>query len=322
MLAPYGEQIVRAQHGSKILPGWYIKHHRAHFVAVSVGEVILVKDGASTVSYLAMADGFLSRDHTWFRLEDVPPPRLSAHTIHRIDANWATAMRRKATAKAPDAPAPIILTPEQAQRLDRNRAEAIRRRTGRACATARVEETDENTAEPVLRKRPALVRHAPPLGWTQPCIPSGRTAHSTGGPGFPDISFLRHRNAHPRDRHIRFLPDTHTYLVRGTPTLVSVTGLVHEFAQVFDAAAIIERMQKSTNWPRPGYLQPEFLEADVLLLASIPNGSELCHALRAEPRDEGTICAVAKRSKLCSDDLCSIVGAFVAESMADQDQVG
>ncbi|MFM7982986.1 MAG: hypothetical protein ACKPKO_27050, partial [Candidatus Fonsibacter sp.] len=61
----YGQQLVRAQHGSKILPGWYIKkHHRAHVVAVSVGQALLVKDGASTVSYLAMTDGLVSRDHT------------------------------------------------------------------------------------------------------------------------------------------------------------------------------------------------------------------------------------------------------------------
>ena len=64
-----------------------------------------------------------------------------------------------------------------------------------------------------------------------------------------DATLLRERNGHPRDLDITFRADTHVYLVRGVPTLGSVTGVIHHWAQPFDPDETIGNMQRSRNWP-------------------------------------------------------------------------
>ena len=47
---------------------------------------------------------------------------------------------------------------------------------------------------------------------------------------------------------------THTYFVRGERVPLSVTGLVHSFAQSFDADQVIAKMMAGFNWPRTQYM--------------------------------------------------------------------
>ena len=72
---------------------------------------------------------------------------------------------------------------------------------------------------------------------------------------FPAVKchLLEQIHAHPRDQHIEFIQSTHTYLVNGKALPLSVTGLVHRFAQEFDADLAIEKMRGSVRWPRPEY---------------------------------------------------------------------
>ena len=72
---------------------------------------------------------------------------------------------------------------------------------------------------------------------------------------FPAVKchLLEQIHAHPRDQHIEFIQSTHTYLVNGKALPLSVTGLVHRFAQEFDADLAIQKMRGSVRWPRPEY---------------------------------------------------------------------
>lgn len=69
----------------------------------------------------------------------------------------------------------------------------------------------------------------------------------------PDCSLLSRLHEHDRDKRINFLSETHVYYVDGVPMSISVTGLVHKFAEIFDADGAIANMQNSSRWPRPEY---------------------------------------------------------------------
>ena len=69
----------------------------------------------------------------------------------------------------------------------------------------------------------------------------------------PDCSLLSCMHEHDRDKRISFLSETHVYYVDGVPMSISVTGLVHKFAETFDADVASANMQRSSRWPRPEY---------------------------------------------------------------------
>jgi len=58
------------------------------------------------------------------------------------------------------------------------------------------------------------------------------------------------KNAHPRDKEVRFVESTHTYYVKGSSKgIVSTTGFVHCFFPHFDPMVAIKAMRKSPKWP-------------------------------------------------------------------------
>jgi len=70
--------------------------------------------------------------------------------------------------------------------------------------------------------------------------------------------FLAEQNSHPRDNSIDFLEDDHKYFIlqeNGSqhPINKSVTELVQEYKEPFDASDIIQKMMTGDNWPRKGY---------------------------------------------------------------------
>jgi len=102
-------------------------------------------------------------------------------------------------------------------------------------------------------------------------------------------------NMHPRDSRLEFFAGDHVYLIDGERSLGSVTGLIHQFAEEFDAPLAARRMISGRNWPRPGYILPE-APVDVLqAIRRIPGGSEIADAVQAEIRCEQTIAALACR---------------------------
>ena len=64
----------------------------------------------------------------------------------------------------------------------------------------------------------------------------------------PEVTLLKELHPHCRDKNLKFVSDTHTYFIDGIQTLGSVTGLVHRFADEFDADAVIDRMMCGQNW--------------------------------------------------------------------------
>jgi hypothetical protein len=102
---------------------------------------------------------------------------------------------------------------------------------------------------------------------------------------------LQLRNAHPRDARIVFYPGPHEYRVDGVPTSGSVTGLVHAFADEFDAPVVIKKMMAGRRWPRAGYLQPDLARFASPAIEAVDGA--LAQALRDE--DEEAVATHAQR---------------------------
>ena len=114
-------------------------------------------------------------------------------------------------------------------------------------------------------ERPACRESAMSEGLYIPALPAGCII-PTMPPARPDsfgdefrlpgheARLLEMLNPHTRDVRIEFIAEGHIYKVDGKPTRGSVTKLVHEFAQQFDADAVIKRMMSGDNWPRDEYV--------------------------------------------------------------------
>ena len=105
-----------------------------------------------------------------------------------------------------------------------------------------------------LRRDVLLHRSTPPTDWVHPEVPATPSSF-TSKPTLPAVTFLAVVNRHPRDVNIRFFEDDHVYLVHGRPSVGSVTGLIHQYAQHFDGHGVATRMIQRRNWPQPGYLR-------------------------------------------------------------------
>ncbi|CAE8584402.1 unnamed protein product [Polarella glacialis] len=68
-------------------------------------------------------------------------------------------------------------------------------------------------------------------------------------------SLLKNMHLHIRDNALTFEPVAHKYFINGVPTIGSVTGLLHDFVNEFNADTAIQMMRRSRNWPRAEYLQ-------------------------------------------------------------------
>ncbi len=276
MLGPFGKRLVRVDDGQHIGVGSYVVHHRNHFLAVSVDSRVTVKDSMATEFYATVEAAGRSTDQTWFRLEDVAEASLPASYLapvgrEAMDQLWAESMRREALRRErAESPSSAHLTEEQRRLVERRRAEAVRVRAS------------------------VLVRPIPPLTWTQPVVPTKPDDFLTWDRVLPDVSFLRHLNAHPRDRHVQFFPDRHKYLVRGKETLGSVTGLIHAYTNPFDADHVIDRMMRGSRWPRPGYLQNNFNKEDMHTLTCLPPAADLLLHMKDRARNEEAICNAAR----------------------------
>ena len=66
-------------------------------------------------------------------------------------------------------------------------------------------------------------------------------------------SLLKDVNPHIRDRNIKFYEKGHIYYVKRERGYKSVTTLVHNLFEKFNADKIIDRMMNSENWPNSKY---------------------------------------------------------------------
>jgi hypothetical protein len=65
---------------------------------------------------------------------------------------------------------------------------------------------------------------------------------------------LSKQNEHPLDPRIQFDPVNHTYTYQGQPINTSVTEIVKNYFETFDAKEVAAKMVKSVDWPRVGYI--------------------------------------------------------------------
>lgn len=66
---------------------------------------------------------------------------------------------------------------------------------------------------------------------------------------------LEAKNVHPLDSRMIFESDKHKYYFDGIEIERSVTEVVSNYFEVFDADLIVRRMMTGSNWPRPEYTQ-------------------------------------------------------------------
>ena len=103
-----------------------------------------------------------------------------------------------------------------------------------------------------------------------------------------DVDILKYLHPHDRDLRVQFFSKEHVYFVDKKKVRGSVTGVVHTFAESFDADSVIGGMQRSANWPRVGYLRQHVTFDDIqpLHIAS----PQLLELFAGSPRDETQIC--------------------------------
>lgn len=129
---------------------------------------------------------------------------------------------------------------------------------------------------------------------------------------------LQNVNSHPRDEHLIFTASDHAYFWRGKRVARSATQLVHEFTNEFSENQVISSMQRSTNWPRPGYLKSALSERQKAGLAQLKGTGQLLRAFQQEERDELQICRLAHRLRATApeDDAIAelVAGLGLSES--------
>ena len=117
-------------------------------------------------------------------------------------------------------------------------------------------------------------------------------------------------HSHPRDARVQFFQEPHVYEIDGVPTIGSVTGLVHAFAEKFDAESVIVKMMAGRNWPRAGYMKPVVPLLALDELCAHPGGSVLLQALTDHPAEEHIIAAAAREVRYRSPALRSVIDSI------------
>ena len=121
---------------------------------------------------------------------------------------------------------------------------------------------------------------------------------------------LQRLHPHHRDSQVKFQSEGHLYFLNDEPAICSVTGLIHKFANPFDADLIIGKMRAGNRWPRPEYLREPMptstmaaiTNIDVLAAARLQvhqsdsqiDRNGLCFTVRGMMRDEPELCVLLR----------------------------
>ena len=293
-LAELGLRLVK-QHEGQLLPGKYVKwqprfdqmgrqQRVGHFKAVFLYRVgVVIRDRLGTHTYRLWGDIPGVEQHKWFRLVDLnradgnqpQQPAFVRKTVEEIvETNRLDALLKRNTFRqlAGAYARSATLTPEQLNRTEAHRQEAIRRRSLR------------------------LIRPPKPVGWPVTDVPTAPQDFSHELPHLPKLQLLARLNAHVRDSHLQFVEESHTYYIRGVRTHGSVTGLIHEYSQEFDARGVIRKMRCGQHWPRPDYLRQPYPSQIIAQLESKTEPEAVyLHGLLVSPfATEAQICTAVK----------------------------
>lgn len=267
---------------------WQRLHQMGHFVAVIIGKSgVHVKDGSRTTKYNSLGSLDPRPDQTlWWRLDntDIGP------TVCSVDKATHRFAERERLGDVERAMEETRLLQSQTSLHHRMLNNSWRWST----LPADKQHIIKMNMEQAKRRRDGLInRPHPPPTWSHPDVPDAPTTF-VSRPVLPSVTFLAGLNRHVRDARIKFFDDTHTYLLDGRPSMGSVTGLIHQYAQPFHAHAIANRMVLGSNWPRTGYLR-NVVSADMLsMLESNTATRKLLSVLSDAPYDDDTVCAVAR----------------------------
>jgi len=269
--------------------GKYVLHVNDHFQGVYLTSAsCTIHDNGTARSVQGVSDMESYGVCTWFRLVKT----LSPVDQERVDRNRALALQRRSDrlscpeAKRTRSSHPSV-TAEQLHQIERNREAAD------------------------ARRRTQLIRPVPPASWQSPKIPEAPSDFLTFNVQLPELRWLRTLNEHPRDHRLVFFADSHKYLVSGSPTLGSVTGLIHAFCEPFDPDTAIRLMTSGRDWPRPGYLRDPFKPETLTEIRAQAGSSALMRSLEAQPRDERNICVAARSFAQTSPRAADLVSDLV-----------
>lgn len=225
-------------------------------------------NGNTPTSTVSMGAGHCGRELPGFEWSD--SRRSRNRRAHAANGNTTTP-----TANADAGSGGRELTPQELATISANRQAALALRAARDQATAetaRRELTQDQLAAIQANRLDALARRAMRMRFPGLHIPPAPRGFNPPAPPprpqnflqwhAPDIAvtLLQDVNPHPRDDRVRFDAGPHMYFVDGVPTMGSVTGLLHRFAEDFDAPTVIQGMMNSWNWcallaPGPIYEQ-------------------------------------------------------------------
>ena len=132
-----------------------------------------------------------------------------------------------------------------------------------------------------------------PRGWPLLRAPSPPEDWSLPLPSLPEVTLLAFQNAHARDCRVKFDAAEHEYFIDGIKTIGSVTGLVHEYCEEFDALEMLKKMRSGRNWPRPRYLCKE-PPAEVLREIEKISAASSLHSLLKSWKNFDAICNTAR----------------------------
>ena len=227
----------------------------------------------------------------------------------RIAAHRAEALRRRNSRLHPVAPSPT-LTEEQRAQIDANRAAAVRLRAAKRLRDATQESEDVVTQTAIASSSSnmtGLLLPQLPVAWTSPQLPARPSSFVEYDVEAPQVSLLKTLYPHQGDAHLTFDSVTHTYFIDGTPSMGSVTGLLHRFIHPFEPDTIIDGMMNSGRWPRPGYLKSVLPEGVASSLTQYADAETLLRALQAPVMDDAYVCELAHALISCNPEVEDIV---------------
>ena len=121
----------------------------------------------------------------------------------------------------------MSLTPEQLTRIEQNRLRALQRRANR--------QVEGGISLPAVIVDPGNIPSTPVTFCDLSVV------------DMPACTLLGRLHPHPRDSMVVFKSEGHKYYINGEPAICSVTGLIHRFAQPFDADKVIARMRSGSR---------------------------------------------------------------------------
>ena len=312
-LSDLGLKLIRQPYGPT-RPGRYIKWEApqreaeraarvGHFVAVILrpGRAMVIDYGAkrrAVREWQSWGDIPNVEEHKWFLLVELSAQSPEPESDHILA--WGTT-KHKVESHALDA----LLS----RRASREQASPYATALHSSVSASHEVAQSSSNRHAAMRLSPShLLLPLPPADWPETRAPDVPCDFSLELPRLPKIRLLERLNSHSRDCQLHFVEETHSYYIRGKRTQTSVTGLIREYSQPFDAPTVIAKMRTGRNWPRPEYLRYPRPQDVVSELRDKPEATRLHALLVSSKACDFEICFELKRVVMESPRLANLLG--------------